>query len=98
MALLGFSGGFFSLSNPIEPKNEATVVVDSKGTIGFVLQKNFFLPLPSPRKLNKTGFTNAFRPDFPSRKFREQQHYSENSENSEYPEYPENSEKLATAR
>ena len=43
----------FSQSNPIEPKNEPTYFVDSKGTIGFVLQKKLFLPLPSPRKLYK---------------------------------------------
>ena len=63
--------------------------------MGSFCKKNFFLPLLSPHKLNKASFTNAFRPDFPSRKFREQQHYSENSEyseDSEDSEDPENSE------
>ena len=98
MASNGFawlSGGFFSQTNP---KTKPPLLLILKELLGSFCKKNFFLPLLFPPKLNKTGFTNAFRPDFPSRKFREQQHYSENSEYSEYPEYPENSEKLATAR
>ena len=55
-------------------------------------KKSFFLPLPSPRKLNKASFTNAFRPDCPSPKFREQQNSSDNSEDSESTEGTESAE------
>ena len=96
MASNGFawlSGGFFSLSNPIEPKAKPPFLLILKELLGSFCKKTFFSRSSSP-----LSRANASRPDFLSRKFREQQHYSENSEYSEYPEYPENSEKLATAR
>ena len=86
------SGGFFGLSKPNEPKNEPTSLLILKGLLGSFCKKNFFLPLLSPRKLNKANSTNALRPDSPSRKFRGQQNYSENSENSENSEDPEDPE------
>ena len=55
-------------------------------------KKTFFLPFLSPRKLNKASFPNALRPDCPSRKFREQQNYSENSESAEGTEGTESTE------
>ena len=51
-------------------------------------KKLFFFPLPFPCKLNKTSFTNALRPDSPSRKFRGQQNSSDNSESTEGTEAP----------
>ena len=59
-------------------------------------KKSFFLPLPSPRKLNKASFTNALRPDCPSPKFREQQNSSEDSESAEETESAEHSENPET--
>ena len=51
--------------------------------------KKTFLPLPSSPLLD---FTNALRPDSPSRKFRGQQNYSENSEGTEGTESTEETE------
>ena len=50
-------------------------------------KKTFFLPFLSP-----ASFPNALRPDCPSRKFREQQNYSENSESAEGTEGTESTE------
>ncbi len=55
-------------------------------------KKAFFSSSPPPCKLNKVSFPNALRPDSPSRKFREQQNYSENSESTEGTESAEETE------
>ena len=55
-------------------------------------KKAFFSSSPPPCKLNKVSFANALRPDSPSRKFREQQNYSENSESTEGTESTEETE------
>ena len=55
-------------------------------------KKAFFSSSPPPCKLNKVSFPNALRPDSPSRKFREQQNYSENSESTEETESAEETE------
>ena len=55
-------------------------------------KKAFFSSSPPPCKLNKVSFPNALRPDSPSRKFREQQNYSENSESTEGTESAERTE------
>ena len=60
--------------------------------MGSFCKKTFFRPLLSPRKLNKASFTNALRPDCPSRKFPGQQNSSDNSEDSESAEETESTE------
>ena len=52
-------------------------------------KKNFSSRSPSPRKLNKASFPNAFRPDCPTRPFRGQQNSSESSESTEETESAE---------
>ena len=55
--------------------------------MGLFCKKSFFFPPLFP-----VSFTNALRPDCPSRKFREQQNYSENSESAEGTESTEDPE------
>ena len=55
--------------------------------MGLFCKKSFFFPPLFP-----VSFTNALRPDCPSRKFREQQNSSESTEETESSESAEDSE------
>ena len=60
--------------------------------MGLFCKKSFFFTPLFP-----VSFTNAFRPDCPSRKFREQQNSSENSEGTEHTEGTEGTEHSESA-
>ena len=60
--------------------------------MGLFCKKSFFFPPLFP-----VSFTNALRPDCPSRKFREQQNSSENSEGTEHTEGTEGTEHSESA-